>query len=194
MPISTGRMTELEAINRMLRSVGDFQAESLIAPEREDVQRAVDELADATRDVLSQGWWFNTEEEYPLPPDADGRIPVPENFSRVDLCAPNPEAELVQRDSFLYNKKTRTNLGFTEPVKVDAIVRLPFASLPHEAQVVILITAGRAFQEAELGEVVQSRFSLQALNDAWVALNDAELENEDFNMLDSPDLQELRIR
>lgn len=192
MSLPTGRMTELEAVNRMLRTIGEFQTESLTAPEREDVQRAIDELRSHTRDIQASGWWFNTEEAIRLPVDGDTKIPIPSHFSRADPT--DRFKNYVQRGAFFYDKENHTDVGFTEAIEVDAIIRLPFDDLPHEAQLLILLVAGRAFQEAELGEVVESRFSLEALQRAREALDEAELTNADFNMIESPDLQELLRR
>jgi hypothetical protein len=61
--------TELAAVNRLLSAIGEAPISDLAASTREDVSLAVTLLKEASVEVQSMGWRFNTEYGYELAPD-----------------------------------------------------------------------------------------------------------------------------
>jgi hypothetical protein len=64
----TAATTELEAINAMLAAIGEAPVTSIAAPRLPDLEIAVNTLRDATRELLTQSWKFNTEYDLELAP------------------------------------------------------------------------------------------------------------------------------
>ena len=61
-------------------------------------------------DVQNEGWVFNRENHYPLTPEADGHIYVPENILRMDVYENDVyrTTDLVKRNGKLYDKMNHT--------------------------------------------------------------------------------------
>ena len=63
--VSYGASTELDAINSILMSVGESPVNTLDVQSPE-VAIAQKTLQQVCREVLAEGWVFNTEKEYPI--------------------------------------------------------------------------------------------------------------------------------
>ena len=84
MTTPTAAITKLDAVNRMLASIGQSPVNTLTGTLPKDVNKAVLALDNALRDVLTRGWSFNSDTEFPLSPDSNGRIDVPVNAASID--------------------------------------------------------------------------------------------------------------
>jgi hypothetical protein len=76
-------LTELEAVNAMLLSIGQAPVNTLNVSGLTDVSVARDKLSEVTRRVLSRGYSFNTDDNYPLSPDAESVILIPKGALKV---------------------------------------------------------------------------------------------------------------
>ena len=85
--------TELSSVNSILMAIGQapinriFQKNSqgefiYINPEVAFVHSL---LLEVNADVQNEGWVFNRENHFPLTPNEDGTIPLPENILRMDV-------------------------------------------------------------------------------------------------------------
>ena len=82
--VSYGASTELDAVNSILMSVGESPVNTLTVQSPE-VAIAQKTLRQVCREVLSEGWVFNTEYEYPITLDANKHCIVPNNVLQIDL-------------------------------------------------------------------------------------------------------------
>lgn len=167
------RMTELEALNRMLLGIQlapmasiddvDIYSEGMIA---KSVLRQV------TMDVLIPGWNFNTRRTT-LTPDVNGIIHLPANaidvfatqYDAVDYTI-DPDGDLMITDTGV--KK------FTSPVVASVVLGFPFQDLPIALQSLCLHKARLAFKtemSTELGGDTQLIMSdiqkAEGLAKAW---------------------------
>ena len=78
------RTTLLDAVNQMLSCIGGSAVVTLDT-DNPEVASAVAILEETTRTVLSEGWNFNSELEYPLTPNTNQEIPVPDNILSFTL-------------------------------------------------------------------------------------------------------------
>lgn len=76
-------MTELEAVNEMLMSIGQAPVNTLNVTGIRDVNVARALLAKVSRRVQSRGWNFNTDDAYVLSPDVDDIILIPSGALKV---------------------------------------------------------------------------------------------------------------
>lgn len=172
--------TELEAVNLMLSAIGESPITSLDDGSSVDTSQALLMLANVSRQVQQRGWWFNTEDEYPLTPDNISQyILVPANTMKVV----SSDTSIVLRGNRLYDKTNHT-YNFTAPVTVTEITfLLAFNELPEQARNLIAQRATRMFQERMLGSDTISAFTKQDEGQAALDLEVAEMEARQPNML-----------
>lgn len=178
----TTAMTELDAVNKMLRACGEQPVNSLEATGVLEAEMARDCLQDASRDVQNEGWHFNTEQRVSLSPDRDGYIVLPANCLRVDTAGYDAGINVVQRGERLYDVVNHTFV-FKTKLTVDMISFLDWQDLPQSARNYIAIVAARRFIAACPGSPTLEAFTQADLLMARVALMDAEADTGDYNIL-----------
>ena len=68
--------SELQAVNIMLSSIGEAPVNSITGTTTVDVSTAKNILDETSMSIQSQGWHFNTHENYKtLSLDTDGKVP-----------------------------------------------------------------------------------------------------------------------
>jgi hypothetical protein len=173
-------LTELDAVNMMLLSIGQSPVNTLAITNIKDVSFAQLTLHNTAREVQSRGWWFNRERNYPLAPNVDNKIPVPP--STLDIDCEDQNEELIQRGAFMYDMKNHT---FTIPrtLKYDVITFLTFTDLPQTARNYIAVRAARIFQSQSVGSEVLYRYDAQLEQEMLAPFERAHYKNVDTNIL-----------
>jgi hypothetical protein len=174
--------SELEAVNTMLNTIGEAPVNTLVNMTSVDALAALSVLHSVNRGVQVEGWFFNTEYDYPLVPDLDNNLPLPTNLMSVDSSEVSNKHDLVQRGSRAYDRKNHT-YTFTDTVKCNLILLLPFEEIPEAARNYITLRASRILQDRLLGSD-----SLHGMNreDEYLALTSLRLiesQNADYNIL-----------
>ena len=82
--VSYGTSTELDAVNSILMSVGESPVNTL-SVQSPEVAIAQKTLRQVCREVLAEGWMFNTETEYPISLDSSNHCIIPNNVLQIDL-------------------------------------------------------------------------------------------------------------
>lgn len=169
MPI-VNPMTELDAVNDMLMSIGQSPVNTLQVTGIKDVAIAQQRLQRALRTLLTRGWWFNTDEEYELTPDVDGQIIIPPTALKVDSTSANvTERVHPTKGRCLYDRDENT-FDFTEAVTVRVIWGFEFEEIPQTARDYVATAAGRRFQSKTIGSQILDRFELEDEEKAWTLL------------------------
>lgn len=174
--------TELEAVNTMLTTIGEAPVSSLEVSGLSDVAIAKQVLSEVSRAIQNKGWHFNMEKEYPLSPSVDGYLIPPTNTLRVDTNKEYSDKDVVMRGTRLYDR-TEHSYVFTDAVKVDLIVLLPFDELPESARYYITIRAARIFQRRVLGSDTVEGYTQDEEASALMMMQEAETGTGDYNML-----------
>lgn len=174
--------TELEAVNTMLDCINESPVSTLEVSGLVDVAKAKATLAEISRAVQEIGWHFNSETDYPLVRQADGKIVLPGNVLRLDTTADFSDYDITQRGASLYWKDERTYV-FDKDIEVSIVFYLPWAELPEAARRYITVRASRIFQSRQLGSDTKHKFSEQEEFEARAALKTADINNSDNNML-----------
>jgi|SRR5688500_7985246 len=180
---ATTLTSELEAVNTMLDAAGESPVDSLDSSGLADVAAAKSLLSEQSRLVQSLGWAFNTEYEYPFPPDVDGHIVLPKNTLRVDLDTRYTSVDAVQRGLRLYDRKNHTYAFTSSDLKGNITFLLDFDELPQSARHYITVKSARIYQARILGSDTQFKFSEAEEMSALIALKGSEEESADHNML-----------
>lgn len=181
-------LSRLQAINQMLIAVGEqvILVEVAGAGDYANCSAVLD--AETTK-VLAKGWDFNTDKDVEFAPDVDGRIALGNNVLRID--PQDRSRRITQRGLFLYDKTNKTDV-FTAPVTAHRILDFPFEQCPYNVQREIVGRACKVYQRAFVGSQQLDQFALEEQAEATADARDAEVDGDDFNMLDNPDLWYVR--
>lgn len=156
-------MTELEAVNKMLRSIGQAPVNSLAVAGIGDVADAIDALTTTARDVQTVGYWFNTDENYDLTVGSDGYIRVPEGVLELDPQDPLLTVSVrLLPDESGFALWDGDNLTFTwaaaTTVPCKIIWGFSFDTLPASARTYIATAAARRFQAQKVSSTILDRY------------------------------------
>lgn len=139
-------MNKEDAVNLILRGIGENPVASLEVqyPTLDIVLPALDE---ATNEVLTEGWWFNTRYDITLQPDLSGVTVVPES-----TLAFYPEDESITFEGTrLVYKATGIPL-VNQAVRGRLVVTLPFEDCPLTARYAIAYLAAYQVYVSDSGE------------------------------------------
>ena len=157
-PIATD--TELSAVNSILGSIGQSPITQLknttgaLISTNPEISFIFNLLVETTKDVLNEGWHFNTEEHIEIQPDANKNILIPTNMLRYDIHDGQMfrDRDVVKREGKLYNKVDHT-FEFSSPVFVDATYLYDFEDVPSAFQRYIIAKASTRAATQLVGDV-----------------------------------------
>lgn len=178
--------SKLEAVNLMLRAVGESPVSSLTGVTTADVNAAISILDETCREVQAPGLHCNTEYNYLLSIDNDGNINLPSNTLKVDVdpSQANAAMDVVARGTRLYDKKNHTYV-FTSDLRVVIALYLDFTELPEAVRWYIAVRGARKLHDRLLGDGNQHMYTAQDELAAKVLMMEAESENADYTIFDN---------
>ena len=142
--------TKLEAVNSMLGHIGESPVNTISNSNLPvSVSTALSVLDEVSKEVQSEGWHFNTEEEVKYTP-LNGSITIGSDILQFDPV--DTSLDIVQRGSTLFDRKNNTTT-FTSDISVNQTRLLDWDSLPEVARRYITLKASRIFQ----GRIIGSR-------------------------------------
>ena len=184
-------LTELDAVNNIIGTIGESPIDTLDDLSNVDAINALRILRDNSRREQARGWSFNIIPELTLNPDATtNRIPWNSNY--LSLKGLNDE-KLVRKDTFIIDLKTNTR-EFFAPITAEAVILMPFDELPEAMRNYIIAKACFQFQSRYFGDDSLSKISQSEIQEAWQYLQEYELDNNDYCLLDNEHIQELLSR
>ena len=158
---TTASQTELQAINEILAAVGQAPVTSIDLdqndnPTNPDVAMARETLQQVSKEVQSEGWSFNREFDYPIEPETDGCIRIPNNVLQMDLSTDkygNLNKDSVRRDGKLYDKLNHTYDWGGKTVYCDITWLFAWEDLPRPIQDYIINKASAVFAQRIVGDM-----------------------------------------
>ena len=174
------KMTELEAVNVLLTTIGEAPVNTLTGNQVTDVTIARQVLNEVSREVQSQGWYFNTENGVKLTPDNNKHILPPADTARIDSKDYNiviREEKLFDLDDFTYE--------FGGTIKVNIVYYQDFTVLPDAAKRYIAARAARIYADRLLNSETIHAMTSKDERQALVDLRQFEEETADYTMMDS---------
>ena len=162
---TTNAAQELPAVNEILASVGQAPVTTLDQT-NPDVAIAYDTLLNVSREVQAEGWTFNTEEYYPMTPDANGEIVIANNILQIDLHDEKDNSyESVRRDGKLYEKINHTydwtTLTGWDTVRCDIVWFFDWVDLPRPIQDYIVSRSAAVVSSRIVGDPQQYQILTQ---------------------------------
>ena len=178
--IPYGVSTELDAVNSILMSVGESPVNTL-AVQSPEVAIAQKTLRQVCREVETEGWSFNTENEYPIDLDTNNQCVVPNNVLQIDIniFQHGKDFDVVKRSDNgimkIYDRKGHT-FTFENCSKLyfDIIWMVDFEDLPQIIKDYITARASRVASN----RMVNNPQSAKLLEADEAALRSAALEYE----------------
>ena len=184
-------MTELEAVNTILATIGEAGIASLSANANEitDSGLAQRTLKEVSRDVQSEAWSWNTDEGVTINKTAADTYVVPGNTLTVDF-SPNryPDMQYVMRGLKVYDRNNqRYDFGKINGgealVAAKVVSQLQWSELPHAAQQYITIRSARIFSDRYVASSVVFTYTVADEDQARTLLIRAEENQLNNNLL-----------
>ena len=170
--------TELQAVNAMLRAIGESPVNTITGTTTTDVAVAIQTLTSVNRRVQSKGWHFNTDYNVVLDVDNNGNIPL--GTSVVSVYSRSND--VAMRNQKLYDRVNRT-FTFTDSIQDAVTVTvLEFENLPEVAREYITQIAKKEFQQEIIGQFSANQENVQSEMDVWSNLIDDEAMRSGVNM------------
>jgi hypothetical protein len=182
--LTTGAMTELDAVNELLQSIGQAPVNTLEVSNIKDVSFARLTLNNTLREVLTRGWSFNVDEEFSLVPDVANNILLPTDA--LDIDCTDTTRNLVWRDGKLYDVDEGTFEITSTDLKFRIVRHLAFEKIPQPARNFVTAKAGRVFQSRIVGSQILYQFTKEMEIDAYAEFLRSEHRQRDLNMFRSP--------
>lgn len=181
-------MTELQAVNQMLRSIGEQPVQQLDGSQI-DSEQAYQVLLEESRRIQSMGWHCNTRRGVTLTADDNNQFIVSANILSVDTVNPDsPRRTASPNYSSIYNTSVRRNssddnyvlydidndtdtwANGPDTLTVDIIEYLEYDNLSPLLQIYIYKSAAHIYQKTSMQSQVLFQFTQE---DVQSSMNDA---------------------
>ena len=146
--------TELDAVNQILSAVGQAPVTTLDL-QNPEVYTTLQTLRDVSREIQSEGWYFNTENAVAFTPNSSNEIPVADDVLQIDATRSKhgDHFAIIVKSGKLYDKyhhryENRSEFKFTEnlvddKLYCDIVYFYQFNNLPYAFQAHIIAKAAR---------------------------------------------------
>lgn len=192
---NNSRTSKLDAVNTMLFAIGESPVNTLEGGTVVDAVTAVQTLDRVTREILTEGWAFNTEKRFPLMRQAFSPqvIFVPDRALECDPSDKN--LQIVVRGNRLYDLANHTfEFPKTPKIECDIVWYLDFEELPETARRYITVRATRMFQDGAVGSETIHTFTDRDEAQARAIFRKSNSRVADLNLLRNPSVARILHR
>ena len=184
---TTNAAQELPAVNQILAACGQAPVTSLDQT-NPDVAIAYDTLLETSREVQSEGWSFNKEAHYPMTPDSNNEIKIPNNVLQIDLSISSAsDKNAIIKNGKLYDKEHHTDQWTDGDVDGDITWLFDWVDLPRPIQDYITCRAATKTSSRIVGD--QTQYQMLQQNEAYMRAMALEYETNqgDYSFFGKPD-------
>jgi len=181
-----GRTSLLEAVNVLLRNIGEMPVDSLENQQIQDARIAEQTLLEFAKEGQLRGWSWNREEGYPFDLDVStGEIEVPAAAVSWLVDPYQYDGRYVLRGTRVYDKKNRSFKIAAEdaPIKADVIWMLSWDESPEAFNRWTTIRSARVFSTRMLGSDSVTNYTAVDEQAALTQLMRVEMEQSQPNSL-----------
>ena len=184
-------LTELEAVNEILASIGESPVNTIENPTNVDVINCLRILRNVNRRVQSKGWTFNKIDSYTLNPDASTH--KIRWLSNLLYVVGTDNKKYTKKGDYLFDWEEQTDI-FNNSIDCTIIFLVDFEDMPDPMRSYITSKAATTFQTRYLGDSSLGEELLRDEQEAWAALMEYELDSNNFNMLNVTGVQTILER
>jgi len=192
-PIS--RFTELEAVNRILSTVGGEKISAMTSLSF-TADAAYTALRNAMRDLMSVSWGFNTEYDVVLTPNGSNEIDLSTSgytgtyISMIDLEPEDAgQLDVVIKGTKLYDRKEHSYTVFTaETYKATVSYYLQWDDIPEAVKSFVTAMAAKDYQSQMVGNAQMDAILTQKFFHARSEFYSFESQQFDYSMWDNYDV------
>ena len=165
--------SELDAVNLMLRAIGESRVQTLEDATHEDAADALELLRHWNMTVQEEGWRFNTRVDVLMTRDPSNQISTPVNTLSVRTSGDSVDVPVSLIDGKLFNVQDNS-FDWTRDLYVTLVLHYDFAKIPQSARNYIVQCAGLEFVGNEAPSTPRPQFSRERLLAARSALRRTE--------------------
>jgi len=124
-------------------------------PTNPDVAIALNTLREVSREVQAEGWTFNKEYDYPITPNSNNEILIPNNVLQMDLNQNYPinmNRDSINRGGKLYDRTAHSYKWTDETVYVDIVWYFDWENIPTPIQAFIVARAASIVSSRIIGD------------------------------------------
>lgn len=190
MALTQTPVTELDAVNMMLMSIGQSPVNALDSTGIKDVEIARLWLHNTSREIQSKGWTFNQDFGVVLSPDGNSRILVGSNVLSIDPTYSNEDwvqrYDVANTSQALWDLVNQT-FTRTEDLKCDITYFYDFEYCPATFRNYCALLAAQRFQTGAISSELLFRFEQNEIDRAQVAFERENTRVGDRNILSGSD-------
>jgi len=188
------RFTEVEAVNRILSTVGGEKVAALSSLSF-TADAAYNALRDAMRDLMSHRWGFNTEADVEFTPNGSNEIDLSTSgytgtyISCIDLEPVNAGSlDVIIKGTKLYDRTTHSYTAFTGSLyKATVSYYLQWEDIPEPVKSYVTAMAAKDFQAQMVGNPQMDAILTQKFMHARSGFYAFESEQLDYAIWDNFD-------
>ena len=179
--------TKLEAINTILQIIDEEPINSLNDELPLEATTAIHNLEEVSREIQSKGYDFNTEYDFPLPPNLDGTITLPQSTLSFDIPKQSINGggiDYIQRGVRVYNRTDRTFI-INKTLKAMVVSFLNWDDLPEQFRKWITIRTARITAARTVGDQATVSFSMQEEMEAKANAENSDARSSNATIFDN---------
>lgn len=182
---------ELSAVNHIIGTIGEAPIDTIDKMTDVDAINAYTILNAISRQEQARGWTFNKISNFVLNPDTNNNM-IPWHSDYLFL-KDNAGHKLINYGGYVKDLTINSSV-FRKPLEVEAVVFVPYEYLPEAMKNYILTKACFVFQSRYFGDDSLAKITQAQIQEAWQYLQEFEIDNNSFSMLDNTYVQKLRLR
>ena len=182
----TVNISQTVAERSLTRAVVTQQVET---PTNPDVAIALNTLREVSREVQAEGWTFNKEYDYPITPNSNKEVRIPNNVLQMDLNQNYPvnmNRDSVNRAGKLYDRTAHSYKWDDETLYVDISWYFDWEDVPTPVQAFITARAAAIVSSRIIGDGNQYQMLQQKEAFARSMALEYECNQGDYTFFGSP--------
>lgn len=172
-------ITEIDAINRMLRYIGELPVPSAVTidslPEGHEAVYARTILEETSREEQEEKWWFNTF-DIKLVPDNQGYLLLPNNVVAYEGI------DAFQEGGLLYDRESQSPI-WNGPQDITVRYEITFDNLPDVFRTYVVLVAARHLHTYLNGDETTQAELEQKISLQRVKVEREHLKQKKFNLV-----------
>lgn len=172
-------MSEFDAINRMLRYLGESPVPNDVTlsdlPEGHEAVMANIILSETVREEQEERWWFNSP-TITFVPNSDGYITMPSNVVEIT------SSQYLIDGNDLYDADNQTKI-FTSNVELSVLQEVEFENLPSVFQTYVVLIAAKHLHVYLNGDETTQKELNDKLQRQYIKVDKVNMRQRSYNLV-----------